>query len=190
MARRSCGQRATHDNRSGMVPPWRSSNCTAWTSDRLSGGGSSSTCYDQAHRAPAPGCRCGLYAAIEGTLDSLSGYLIDSAHDRDPPVYAEVACTGNVFVDMRGARAERIEVLRLATSPSAWRDSAEHAEAVAELAGRYGIDVCDLDVVPSWVLTNAKPRGAPPDGATIDLGALRLPRCPSTTSDTRRHGRR
>lgn len=31
------------------------------------------TCYDVDHPAPAPGCRCGLYAAIEGTLDSLSG---------------------------------------------------------------------------------------------------------------------
>jgi hypothetical protein len=133
------------------------------------------TCYARAHPAPAPGCRCGLYAAIEGTLDSLSGYLADSAHDRDPPVYAEVACTGRVCVDARGARAERIEVLRLATSPSAWPDEAAHAEAVAELAERYGVDVCDPDLVPDWVLANAKPRGAPPDGATVDLGALRLP---------------
>jgi len=51
------------------------------------------TCYGGDHPAPAPGCRCGLYAAIEGTLDSLSGYLSDSAHDDDPPIYAEVACT-------------------------------------------------------------------------------------------------
>ncbi len=41
-------------------------------------------CYQAGHPAPAPGCRCGLYAAIEGTLDSLPGYLSDSAHDRDP----------------------------------------------------------------------------------------------------------
>lgn len=46
-----------------------------------------------------------LRAAIEGTLDSLSGYLRDSAHDRDPVVYAEVACTGRVFIDVRGVRA-------------------------------------------------------------------------------------
>jgi hypothetical protein len=31
------------------------------------------------------------------------------------PIYAEVACTGRVFVDLRGARAQRIEILRLAT---------------------------------------------------------------------------
>jgi hypothetical protein len=42
-------------------------------------------CYQAEYPAPAPGCRCGLYAAIDGTLDSLSGYLSDSAHDRDPP---------------------------------------------------------------------------------------------------------
>jgi hypothetical protein len=42
-------------------------------------------CYQAEHPAPAPGCRCGLYAAIDGTLDSLSGYLSDSAHDHDPP---------------------------------------------------------------------------------------------------------
>ena len=61
------------------------------------------TCYDSDHLAPAPGCRCGLYAALEGTLDSLSGYLSDSAHDPDPAIYAEVACTGRVFVDRRGS---------------------------------------------------------------------------------------
>jgi hypothetical protein len=46
-------------------------------------------CYQAEQQAPAPGCRCGLYAAIEGRLDSLSGYLSDSAHDHDPPIYAE-----------------------------------------------------------------------------------------------------
>ncbi len=87
-------------------------------------------CYDHDHPAPAPACRCGLYAAIEGTLDSLAGYLLHSAHDHDPAVYAEVACTGRVFVDMRGVRAERIRVLRLAASPSAWPDQAGYVAAV------------------------------------------------------------
>ena len=90
-------------------------------------------CYEAGHPAPAPGCRCGLYAAIEGTLDSLAGYLSDSAHDRDPPIYAEVACTGRVFVDLRGARAQRIEILRLATPASPWPDPGLRAQAVAEL---------------------------------------------------------
>lgn len=35
--------------------------------------------------APAPGCRRGLYAAVDGTLDPLAGYLDDSAHDKDRP---------------------------------------------------------------------------------------------------------
>jgi hypothetical protein len=88
--------------------------------------------------------RCGLYAAIEGTLDSLSGYLSDSAHDRDPAVYAQVACTGRVFVDVRGVRAQRIEVLRLATSGSLCPDPGLHARAVAELSQRYRVEVCGL----------------------------------------------
>jgi hypothetical protein len=129
-------------------------------------------CYQAEHPAPAPGCRCGLYAAIDGTLDSLSGYLIDSAHDRDPPIYAEVACTGRVFVDSRGVRAQRIEILRLATSASLWPDLGLQARAVADLTERYRVDVCDLGVVPQWVVANVMPQGAPPDDAAIDLDAL------------------
>ncbi len=130
------------------------------------------TCFEVDHPAPAPGCRCGLYAAVEGTLDSLSGYLSDSAHDDDPPTYAEVACRGRVFVDRRGVRAQRIEVLRRATSLSVWPDRGVYAQAVAELSERYGVEVCDLDVLPPWVLANARPQGAPPDGAAVDLDAL------------------
>jgi len=129
-------------------------------------------CYQAEHPAPAPGCRCGLYAAIKGTLDSLSGYLSDSAHDRDPPIYAEVACTGRVFIDSRGVRAQRIEILRLASSVSLWPDPGLQAQAVAELSERYCIEVCDLGVVPPWVVANVMPHGAPPDDAAIDLDAL------------------
>jgi hypothetical protein len=128
-------------------------------------------CYQDDHPAPAPGCRCGLYAAVEGTLDSLSGYLSDSAHDRDPPIYAEVACTGRVFVDLRGVRAQRIEVLRLATSGSLWPGCLD-AQAAAELSERYGVEVFGLGVVPRWVVANALPQGAPPEGAAVDLDAL------------------
>ena len=78
-------------------------------------------CYEAEHPAPAARCRCGLYAAIDGTLDSLPGYLGDSAHDGDPPIYAEVACTGRVFVDLRGARAQRIEILRQRRRPRCGR---------------------------------------------------------------------
>jgi hypothetical protein len=129
-------------------------------------------CYEREHPAPAPGCRCGLYAALDGTLDSLSGYLLDSAHDGDPPIFAEVACTGRVFVDARGVRAQRIEVLRLATSVSLWPDPAVHQRATAELGERYGVEVCDLEAVPGWLQTNAMPHGAPPEDAAVDLDAL------------------
>jgi hypothetical protein len=141
-------------------------------------------CYQRPHSARAPGCRCGLYAAIEGTLDSLSGYLRDSAHDGAPPIYAEVACTGRVFVDARGVRAQRIEVLRLATSISLWPDLAVHERALAELDQRYDVEVCALNAVPRWLLANVMPQGAPPEDATIDLDELleRLGRKPPPRS--------
>ncbi|MGH2884563.1 MAG: hypothetical protein ACRDPA_18000, partial [Solirubrobacteraceae bacterium] len=129
-------------------------------------------CYQAEHRAPAPGCRCGLYTAIDGTLDSLSGYLSDSARDRAPAIYAEVACTGRVFVDSRGVRAERIELLRLATSAALWPDLALQAQAVAELSERYRVEVCDLGVVPQWVAANVMPHGAPLEDAAVDLDGL------------------
>jgi hypothetical protein len=130
-------------------------------------------CYQgEDHLAPAPGCRCGLYAAIQGTLDSLSGYLRDSAHDTAPPIYAEVACTGRVFLDARGVRAQRIEVLGLASSRDLWADPTEHDPAMTDLRRRYGVDVRGLEVVPRWLLANAMGRGAPPEDASVDLDAL------------------
>lgn len=129
-------------------------------------------CYQAGHPAPAPGCRCGLYAAIEGTLDSLPGYLSDSAHDPDPPIYAEVACTGRLLLDSRGVRAQRIEIRRLATSASLRADPRLRAQAMAELRQRYCVEVCGLDVVPQWVTGNVMPQGAPPEDAAIDLDAL------------------
>jgi hypothetical protein len=131
------------------------------------------SCYQgEDHRAPAPGCRCGLYAAVEGTLDSLSGYLADSAHDTAPPIYAEVACTGRVFLDARGVRAQRIEVLRLAGSRELWADPTEHVQAMADLRRRYGVEVFGPEAVPPWVLSNARGRGAAHEGASVDLDAL------------------
>jgi hypothetical protein len=129
-------------------------------------------CYQADHPAPAPGCRCGLYAAIDGTLDSLSGYLSDSSHDCDPPIYGEVACTGRVFVDLRGVRAQRIEILRLAAPASLWPGPGLQAQAVAQLRQRYRLEVCGLGVVPQWVVANVMPQGAPPEDAAIDLDAL------------------
>lgn len=113
------------------------------------------------HPAPAPGCRCGIYAAIPGTLDSLPGYLADNRHDADPWVYAEVACSGRVFVDMRGVRAERAVILRIATT--------EADEATRLVAERYGVPVGDLVDVPEWVRDNSRCEGPPPDDVTLDL---------------------
>lgn len=128
-------------------------------------------CYQADHPAPAPGCRCGLYAAVEGTLDSLSGYLSDSAHDRDPPVYAEVACTGRMFVDSRGVRAQKIEILRL-VAPVLLSPDRLPPEAAGELSARYRVEVCAPGVVPRWVVANAMPQGAPPENAAVDLDVL------------------
>lgn len=90
-------------------------------------------CYERAHPAPAPGCRCGLYVAVDGPLDSLVRYLADSARDRAPPIYAEVGCTGRAFVDRRGVRVEQLTVTRLATSESVWSDAATMTQATAHL---------------------------------------------------------
>src|SRR5919108_284054 len=72
----------------------------------------------EGHAAPAPGCRCGIYGAVAGTADSLPGYVVDTAYETDPWLYAEIGCSGRVFVDMRGVRAERGELLRLALPPA------------------------------------------------------------------------
>lgn len=130
------------------------------------------TCYERDHRTPAPACRCGLYAPVEGTLDSLSGYLKDSAHDLDPCIYAEVACTGRVFLDARGVRAQKIEILKLATSSSSWPSAEVQKQVTAALGVRYGVDVFDLTILPEWLIRNVMSRGVPGSGATIDLKAL------------------
>lgn len=143
------------------------------------------TCYEHDHAAPASGCRCGLYAVVEGTLDSLRGYLHDTAHDDDPHIYAEVACTGLVFIDARGVRSQRIEVLRLATSGSHWPDAAMHERACADLSKRYGVKIWRPEVLPPWVVTNELQRGAPHAGDiySVDLDALlaKLGRQPTGT---------
>jgi hypothetical protein len=129
------------------------------------------------HAAPAPGCRCGLYAAIEGTLDSLPGYLHDNADDEDPWAYVEVACSGRVFVDMRGVRAERAEVVGIALAGET------PADVKRALAERYGVPIDGLADVPDWLTGNLRTetggrddgrQGPPPDGATLDLDSLHL----------------
>jgi hypothetical protein len=130
-------------------------------------------CYE-GHPAPAAGCRCGVYAVVHGALDSLPGYLHDTAHDDDPWAYAEIACSGRVFVDMRGVRAEHAEILRIAVAESSWPDEAATAAAKRLLAARYGVPVAGLEDVPDWVTGNRRAQGPPPDEAILDLGALDL----------------
>ena len=104
---------------------------------------------------------------MRGTLDSLSGYLLDTVHDRDPWAYAEVACTGRVFVDMRGVRAERAEIVRLALPESA-------SAAAQELRQRYGVPVGGLEEVPAWVTANRRAQGPPSEEAELDLDLRKL----------------
>ena len=77
-----------------------------------------------------------------------------------------------MFVDARGARAQRIEVLRLAASVSMWPDLAVYKRAVSELGERYGVEICGLGAVPGWLQANVMPQGAPPEDAAVDLDAL------------------
>lgn len=135
--------------------------------------GSKASCYE-GHPAPARGCRCGIYAAIEGTLDSLPGYLLDTAHDRDPSTYAEVACTERVFVDMRGVRAERAELLRLALVESTWPDERTFEAAQQQLRDRYRVPVGELADVPAWVTENRRDLGPPPDDTDLELDLEKL----------------
>jgi hypothetical protein len=126
-------------------------------------------CYED-HPAPAAGCRCGIYAAVQGTLDSLPGYLLDTGYDRDPWVYAEVACNERVFVDVRGVRAERAAIVRIALPESAWA-------ARRQLEERYRVPVCGLEDVPAWVTVNRRDQGPPPDAAELDLELGNLDLC-------------
>lgn len=129
-------------------------------------------CYEREHPAPAVSCRCGLYVAVDGTRDSLAGYLAESAHDQATPIYAEVACSGRAFVDRRGVRVAQLTITRLATSESFWADEATMIRAVADLTARYGIVIDGMDAVPGWVRDNDRPTGAPTGDVDIDLDGL------------------
>lgn len=121
------------------------------------------------HPAPTPGCRCGIYAIVPGTLDSLPGYLLDTAYDSDPPAYAEVACSGRVFLDARGVRAERVDILRIALDGSTWPDKPTLAVAKRALGEYYGVPVGRLEDVPDWVTGNLRAGGPPPEWMTLEL---------------------
>ena len=129
-------------------------------------------CLEHDHAAPAPGCRCGIYAAIEGTLDSLPGYLLDTAYDGDPWAYAEVACSGRVFLDARGLRCEEALVVQIALAEESFLSAAERGRASKELAARYGVRVGSSDAAPGWLTDNSRGRGEPFQTDGVDLSVL------------------
>jgi hypothetical protein len=149
-----------HDDTTGLTPPWPCPEAEA-------------TCY-KGHPAPSPGCRCGIYGAVAGTLDSLPGYLCDTAYEHDPWAYAEIACHGRVFVDMRGVRAEHARLVRIALPDSGWPDQAGHGKASRMLRDRYGVAVTGVECVPQWLTANVRPGGPPPDSQSLNLDLARL----------------
>ena len=149
-----------HDDTTGLTPPWPRLEAEA-------------TCY-KGHPAPSPGCRCGIYGAVAGTLDSLPGYLYDTAYEHDPWVYAEIACYGRVFVDMRGVRAEHARLLRIALPESGWPAEAAPDEASGALRDRYGVPVGGVECAPEWLTANVRPGGVPPDSESLNLDLARL----------------
>ena len=140
-------------------PPWRPGFTVA-------------RCLEHDHAAPAPGCRCGIYAAIEGTLDSLPGYLLDTSYDGDPWAYAEVACSGRVFLDARGLRCEEALVVQIVLAEGSFASADERGRASEGLAARYGVRVGPSDVAPGWLTDNSRGRGEPFETEGVDLSVL------------------
>jgi len=129
-------------------------------------------CFESDHAAPAPGCRCGIYGAVEGTLDSLPGYLRDTRYDGDPWAYAEIACSGRIFLDARGVRCEKALLVKIALAEESFPTAVERECAREDLAMRYGVPTELSDTAPAWLIDNAREQGPPPDSEDIDLAAL------------------
>jgi hypothetical protein len=149
-----------HDDATGLTPLWPRLEAEA-------------ACY-RGHPAPAPGCRCGIYGAVAGTLDSLPGYLRNTSGDRDPWAYAEIACSGRVFVDMRGVRVERARLVRIAWPARGWPGQAARDEVARMLRDCYGVPVGGLELAPEWLTANVRPGGPPPDSESLSLDLARL----------------
>jgi hypothetical protein len=124
--------------------------------------------HDRAHPAVAlPGSGGDLLqgtpGAVTGTLDSLPGYLCDTAYEHDPWAYAEIACYARVFVDMRGVRAEHARLVRIALPDTGWPGQAAPDEASRMLHDRYGVPAGGMDCAPGSLTANVRPGGPPPD---------------------------
>ena len=150
-----------HDDTTGLTPLWPCLEAVA-------------TCYAKGHPAPSPGCRCGIYAAVAGTLDSLPGYLCDTAYEHDPWAFAEIACYGRVFVDMRGVRAEHARLVAIALPGSGRPGQTAPDEAARMLHERYGVPVGGAECIPEWLTANERLSGPPPDSASLNLDLARL----------------
>jgi hypothetical protein len=84
---------------------------------------------------------------------------------------------------MRGVRAERAEVVRIALAEQCWSDANVLADVRRALSARYDVPVGGLADVPDWLTGNLRAEthsradgraGPPPDGATLDLDSLGL----------------
>jgi hypothetical protein len=140
-------------------PPWRPGLMVA-------------RCVEHDHAAPAPGCRCGIYGAVEGTLDSLPGYLRDTAYDSDPWAYAEIACSGRVFLDARGVRCEEALLVQIALVEESFVRADDRVSATEGLSGHYGVRVGSSDAAPAWLTENMREQGRPLDVEGVDLPGL------------------
>jgi hypothetical protein len=140
-------------------PPWRPGLVVA-------------RCVENDHAAPAPGCRCGIYGAVEGTLDSLPGYLRDTAYDSDPWAYAEIACSGRVFLDARGVRCEKALLVQIALVEGSFVSADDRVSATKDLSELYGVRVGSGDAAPAWLTENVREQGQPLHLEGVDLPGL------------------
>jgi hypothetical protein len=108
------------------------------------------------------GFSCHQNCCFYPTLDPLPGYLRDTAYEQDPWAYAEIACSGRVFVDMRGVRAEHARLVCIALPGSGWPGQTVPGEASRMLRDRYGVPVGGAECVPQWLTANVRPGGPPP----------------------------
>ncbi len=129
-------------------------------------------CLNGSHAAPHPGCRCGIYGAVDGTLDSLPGYLCDTSYDKDPWAYGEIACSGRVFLDARGIRCEEARLVQVAVVEDSVSTLALLEQVTKGLASRYGVPVGQSKSAPQWLTANARTQGAPSSYEEVDLRGL------------------
>jgi hypothetical protein len=157
-------------------PPWRPGLAVA-------------RCVEHDHAAPAAGCRCGIYAAVEGTLDSLPGYLRDTAYGSDPWAYAEIACSGQVFLDARGVRCGEARLVQIALVEDSFVSVDERVGATEALSALYGVPVGSSDATPAWLTKNVREEGPPSADAELSVDfALIASRCEIQSGPLPGHG--